>query len=321
VDVATRRIVAAKLAHYAAAPAAIVRRLARDVLEVAEPILMYSPRLTGSELLGIVTELGPAYASVVARRLRVGTSNAAPADAEARMNAATAKRAAAEPLSAAQAPLPNRAIDCSGTMRATDLRSGARLGDFFLAASSAQRRAILTELQDAADAPSACSATQASDAIRRLEAAALARKPLEFTRTLERTLGLSAQHARRIVVDEAGEPLLVALKALGMPAAVVLRILLFLNPVIGQSVTRVFDLAKLYDAMPRHAALQLIAGLRNDNATRRWANYRPMLSSDEPERGLAPEAARRAAGRTPTSSAPLAPAATTPSRGDKVEQV
>ena len=147
------------------------------------------------------------------------------------------------------------------------------------------------------------------------------RKPLEFARTLERTLGLSAQHARRIVMDEAGEPLLVALKALGMPPPVVLRILLFLNPVIGQSMTRVFGLAKLYDAMPRHAALQLIASLRDRSATRRWANYRPMLSSDEPERGLAPEAARRAAGHSRTSSAPLAPAANAPSRGDKVEQV
>ena len=74
VDVGTRKIVAGKLAHYPLAPAAVVRRLARDVLEVAEPILIHSPRLTGSELLAIITELGPAYAAVIARRLRIGIS-------------------------------------------------------------------------------------------------------------------------------------------------------------------------------------------------------------------------------------------------------
>ena len=78
-----------------------------------------------------------------------------------------------------------------------------------------------------------------------------------------------------------------------MAPDVVLRILLFLNPVIGQSVTRVFDLAKLYDAMTREAALRLVASLRSSGATRRWASYRPVLAKDEPERGLASDAARR----------------------------
>src|SRR5260370_12727557 len=68
VDVGTRKIVAAKLANYASAPAAVVRRLARDVLEVAQPILEHSPRLTGSELLAIIAELGPQYAAVIAPR-------------------------------------------------------------------------------------------------------------------------------------------------------------------------------------------------------------------------------------------------------------
>ena len=91
-------------------------------------------------------------------------------------------------------------------------------------------------------------------------------------RALERALGISAQHAHRMVTDEGGEPLLVAAKALGMAPDVVLRILLFLNPVIGQSVTRVFDLAKLYDAMTRAAALRLVASLRSASASRRWAS-------------------------------------------------
>jgi len=43
VDVATRAAVAKKLAAYAEAPRAVVRRLAADEFEVAEPVLRLSP--------------------------------------------------------------------------------------------------------------------------------------------------------------------------------------------------------------------------------------------------------------------------------------
>ena len=72
--------------------------------------------------------------------------------------------------------------------------------------------------------------------IRRLEAAALQRNAGEFSRMLERALGISRELAERVARDHSGEPIVVAAKALGMTAAVLQRILLFLNPVIGQSV-------------------------------------------------------------------------------------
>jgi uncharacterized protein (DUF2336 family) len=320
VDVATRKIVAGKLAHYSLAPAAVVRRLARDVLEVAEPVLLHSPRLTGSELLAIITELGPAYAAVIARRLRIGVS-AGPITNEhrPRTDAIATSQDEAHPVASVDRRPASEKED-SALNAAASLETQLRLGLRFLAASSAERRAILLSLADVADAPSACSASQAGEAIRRLEAAALQRKPAEFMRTLERTLGLAPQHAHGIVVDESGEPLVVCLKALGMPPPAVLRILLFLNPTIGQSVTRVFDLAKLYDSISPQAALRLIASLRSANATRRWAAYRPVLSADTPERGLAPDAARRAAGRMPPGSG-MQPSAFPASRSDKVEKV
>jgi len=93
VDVSTRKIVAAKLANYASAPAAVVRRLARDVLEVAQPILEHSPQLTGSELLAIIAELGPQYAAVIARRLQIAqhARSAAAQASVARENSAAAR--------------------------------------------------------------------------------------------------------------------------------------------------------------------------------------------------------------------------------------
>jgi len=82
-DVATRKLVAAKLANYPAAPAEVVRRLAHDVLEVARPILEHSPRLTGSDLLAIIAERGPRYAAVIAHRLPIKTQAKPAAAADA----------------------------------------------------------------------------------------------------------------------------------------------------------------------------------------------------------------------------------------------
>ncbi len=85
----------------------------------------------------------------------------------------------------------------------------------------------------------------ASELIRRLERAARERNSGEFARVLERALGVSRELATRITRDPFGEPLVVAGKALGMSADMVQRILLCLNPVIGQSVERVFELVGL----------------------------------------------------------------------------
>ncbi len=142
VDVGTRKIVAAKLANYASAPAAVVRRLARDVLEVAQPILEHSPQLTGSELLAIIAELGPQYAAVIARRLQIDRQAKAPAEPA---SVAPASKAAARPShvaggSSPEADAPALPESLAGAaMRLTGLDSDLRLGDLFLAAAPAER--------------------------------------------------------------------------------------------------------------------------------------------------------------------------------------
>ena len=73
---------------------------------------------------------------------------------------------------------------------------------------------------------------------------------------LERGLSVERELATRIVHDASGEGIVVAAKALGMKADVLQRILLFLNPAIGQSVERVFELAQLYDEITWSAAEQ-----------------------------------------------------------------
>ena len=67
-DVPTRAALAKRLSSYPQAPRALIERLARDVVEVAEPILKHSPDLTESDLAAIVTECGSAHAEVIAKR-------------------------------------------------------------------------------------------------------------------------------------------------------------------------------------------------------------------------------------------------------------
>jgi hypothetical protein len=134
------------------------------------------------------------------------------------------------------------------------------LSELFFAADAAERRLILLNLDYAPIPPArpvACELTK--DPIRRLEQAALLRNVADFARITEDTLGLSRRQAARIAKDCSGETIVVVAKALAMPADVLQRILLFLNPAIGRSVQRVYDLAQLHDEMTQEAALRLLA--------------------------------------------------------------
>jgi hypothetical protein len=154
------------------------------------------------------------------------------------------------------------------------------LVDLFFAASAEERRLILTNLDVVAETAARRPAPAASEVIRRLENAALQRNPGEFSRMLERALGVSRELAERITRDQSGEPIVVAARALGMTAAVLQRILLFLNPAVGQSVARVYDLARLFDELTPAAAERMLAIWRQANA-RSPAVHAPVHWDDE----------------------------------------
>src|SRR5262249_6462709 len=125
-------------------------------------------------------------------------------------------------------------------------------------------------------------AAATGEAIRQLEEDALARRPAAFVDGLERFLRVSAATAERIVDDQTGEPLIVAAKALGIPSAVLLRILLFLHPVIGDSVDRVFDLVDLYEQLSTEAALHLVSSWQGAvTQEKRTAHHQPLHYDDE----------------------------------------
>jgi hypothetical protein len=154
------------------------------------------------------------------------------------------------------------------------------LVDLFFASAAEERRLILANLDVVADAAARRPAPAASEVIRRLEVAALQHNAGEFSRMLERALGISRELAERITRDHSGEPIVIAAKALGMKAAVLQRILLVLNPAIGQSVGQVYDLARLFDELTPAAAERMVAIWRK-GAKQSRPMHEPVYWDDE----------------------------------------
>ena len=272
VDVRTRMTVAAKLAPYPAAPAAVVRRLAQDTIEVAAPILSRSPVLTAADLAAIAAARGADHAAAIALRAK-----AAP-----------------------EAQAGEAAVDVDDARSAHEARDSAPADDLasrFFAADSKTRRALLADLDVAAE-PLGLPVGQRGDLVRRLETAALERNGAAFADILALALEISHHQARRIVDDAQGDAVLVAARALEVPSEALLRILLFLNPAIGQSVQRVFDLVGYYEKLTSNAALHMVASLRRQSASRQ-RRHQAVHFDDEAVRGRRGTALRPAAAPQP----------------------
>jgi len=268
-DVPTRAAVAARLAAHAGAPRAIILRLARDVLAVAEPILRLSPQLAPTDLDAIVRERGGDYAGIIATR---AAPESTPQSHSETMSAPTpaAVRSSLTPTSRPALPQrePSVTSPSGGAADASAQRirqpgikpdmEAKELCALFFAASSMERRLILISLEFLPTLPPELPAAMQRTEIWRFESAALQHKTDAVLRDLERALGISRKTALRIIEDDMGEPVVVAAKAMELPADVLQRILLFMNPRVGHSVDRVYELAGLYADITADAARRLI---------------------------------------------------------------
>jgi hypothetical protein len=281
-DVPARMAMAKTLAPYAGAPLPLLRRLARDVIEVAEPVLRHSPGLDNNELRAVVEEMGLSHAKLVAARF---------VEPEAGEDSG-----ATEEPAFAETPQPQ-------AHRAPPA-AASELSELFFAANATDRREILLNIEFAPIAPPR-PPLEASETVRRLERAALQHHVEEVIRGLERSLGLASDQARRIVGDASGEALIVAAKTLNMPSAVLQRILLFVSPVVSQSVERIYELMRLYDEITPEAASRLLTIWQDTNVQRPVARQ-PQRASDENVRardtGLRPAAAAVSEPRTPADT-------------------
>jgi uncharacterized protein (DUF2336 family) len=299
VDLTTRVSVAKKIAAYPGAPPAVARRLARDVIEVAEPVLRHSTALTITDFDAVVRDFGFEHACVIASRN-------APATAPVVLPTVAIAKAAVDDVEA-PAEVEVDAESDDNARASADFE----LAGLFFAADPAARRMLLMSVGnaegEAPPAPMVSPREQPNETIRALESAALSRNRAKFTTLLEQALRLTHDKAERIGNDPSGEPLLVAAKAVGMPSIVLQRVLMFIDPAIGESVQRVFELAALYERIHAQAALRIIDSLRGDEIVRlRRPAHRPVYYDDEAARSRRGGLARRGA----ESPRPQAPAQT-----------
>ncbi len=257
VEPGVRAVVAGRLASFAGAPVSILRRLARDIPEVAAPILTGSRVLPLEELVAIAEEMGAAHAALVATRTEFS-------------------------------PLVGRAVPHQSPVPVEPDLASATLSELFFAADALERRLILLTI-DCVPVPPVppIPAHFAHPVVHKLEQAALLRNTGEFTATIAGCLDLPRVQAARMVWDPLGEPLVVAGKVLTMAPEILQRILLILNPAVGQSVQRVYELTALYEDISEEAARRMLAIWQErdsaDQAGSR-AQSRRALSADEPAR-------------------------------------
>lgn len=181
----------------------------------------------------------------------------------------------------------------------------AKLIDMFLAADSSHRAQILRGLLDAPLKPSTpVDPRRAARAIESLEQIAIAADPAAFIAELADALILTSRIAEQIVNEPGGEPLACALKALGMPGEAYQRVLLFLNPALGESVTKVYRLARLYETIEPRTALIMLAAWRGTAMAATRAKYRPALHDDERHRARQAPAQSRLIVQPGTQAAP-----------------
>jgi hypothetical protein len=217
--------------------------------------------------------------------------------------AALAENALA-PLSADQslslALRARRDIDTSGDRRLAELLlarapTRAEHAPLFLEASPAQRTAILLAAQRAElgqpRGPAAANAPRA--AIELMERAALAGESELFAAALAETLGCSLELAARIAGDRSGEPLAVALAAIGAANDVSVRILTSSDLREGADYRRVRALARLQDVLNPAAARRVLTALIGDPLTP--AQSEPARAAPPAERAASqPSGERRA---------------------------
>jgi uncharacterized protein (DUF2336 family) len=200
-------------------------------------------------------------------------------------------------------PQPSRASS-EAQLRLTSTLSmqpadAAEISGMFFIASSSERALILHNLsQTPLKASPRVPAARAARAIEALEMAAFVADVENFTLELSETLILPWKISIQVVNDLGGEPLACAAKALGMPSPVFQRVLLFLKPEIGTSVSAVYRLSRLYDMLSERSALIMLAAWRGSTMAVARAKYRPALYDDERNRAR-PAAGQRSGTQLP----------------------
>ncbi|MBV8439186.1 MAG: hypothetical protein JO312_01255 [Hyphomicrobiales bacterium] len=299
-DPATRIEIAGKLASCARTPLRLLVKLEAMDPEVSDFVLGHAVAYSERELKEAIAR-GARQATAVAKRkpLSPGLANLITFHDDVDVLIALARNAFAELERAALIRLLKRARSL-GEERA-DLRLAKALLErrpvraeyallFFIARPDQRVEILLAAQRLQLGRPPGFVVSTPSTTLDELEVAAVARQPERFVVTLAGALDCGPDLAQRIVDDVSGEPLAVALAALGASNEVLVRVLISNDLAAGANYQRIRALARLNNALDRNAATMIVAALR-DGAV---MALRHLPSAD----GRAPgEASRAAAAR------------------------
>jgi hypothetical protein len=275
-----RAYVAERLAERPDAPAAVIRLLARDAVEIAHFVLRISPVLTSLDLLSVIAATGAEHHRLIAQRANLGgdveralrlmgdgetstiMDRGLSAAAESRRAAAEVKPAlpSTEPI----VPRPKEPV-------AVD---PAQIDAWqFLGLERAPRLRLMADL--ATRPPMrryAGPANRLDQAFRSILSAAqivaFARRGQrpELVTAIAEGLGLDIEIVVACVDDASGEAFAVLLKVLGLDNVQAQQVFLLATPSIGSDVEAFFRLTDLYAAMESSVAENLVGAWRGDRA-------------------------------------------------------
>lgn len=261
VSVIDRAFVAERLAVCGDAPGNVIRMLARDVLEVAAPVLQHSTRLSPLDLLSTIATTGAEHHRLLARRASL------PADVVRALRLTGDSEVIAHlDAEAGHDTDASAGVDASARDKTTLYQSN-RLDPWrFLALDRTARLRIIADIANHPPLPAyASDATRIDRAFRSILSAA---QIVGYARggrlgpiiaTISEGLSLPPTLIAAAANDPGGELLAILLKALRLDDVQAQQVFLLASP-SGRSVETFFPLADLYAGMEPYVAETIVLG-------------------------------------------------------------
>ncbi len=267
VDEETRLIVAEKLSRYHATPRGIFERLLTEGGSLAGFVLAHA-RVEHETLLAAASWGTPDMATAVARRgdLDIAVSRSLSERPERDIVVALA----GNPLAPFDRPLFRymvrraRGDDEFARMLLNRHCEPTDLAAFFLLATGEQRAAILLSMRRDDLGPESRRPRlngQEAAALSRVERSLPSSDQDSFDVALAAALNIPLADTWRIIDDPRGEPLAVALAAIGASPEFAARVFILSGPAIGHSVMAVRTLTAIVESLPVRTATRLVAAM------------------------------------------------------------
>jgi uncharacterized protein (DUF2336 family) len=278
-DLKDRVEIAGMLARCDEVPRSVTRALLHDIYPVASVMLEQSASIDDLELLSLIGTAPSGHLELIAGRRELSDHVV-----EALLNK-MAPEALPSLLANRSVRLPASAIayliDLGRDHRGIALALAERLDDvqdvdlidLFMVLDGRGRRRVIQALEIAAlrefaaRRPLPRVPLPDTELVAELSRVCLGRDTAAMSELLGRLIGVPADFALRLVADKGGEPLAIALKAVGVDGAVATRVILFSGEGEPRAYTEVKRLVDLYEMVSMRSAVLLIdnwRGARHD---------------------------------------------------------